>query len=117
MRHRRRLLRDALVALTLTLPAPLLAQQRTAPQPAAAARQAPSDSGYSSNEADFVAGKRVYLRSTRTFIGTITHVDDDHAFPPSFPRPRMKAVLMVRRDGPREWVPVERIGRIYVVKR
>ncbi len=76
-----------------------------------------TDSGYSANVADFVAGKRVYLRSTKTFIGTITDVDDDHAFPADrFPRARMKAVLIVRRDGPRDWVPVDRITRIYLVR-
>ncbi len=76
-----------------------------------------ADSAYSGNVADFVPGRRVFLRSTKTWIGTITAVDNDHPFPPDrFPRARMKAVLIVRRDGPLGWMPVERITRIYVVR-
>ncbi|HUQ46281.1 MAG TPA: hypothetical protein VM033_06505 [Gemmatimonadaceae bacterium] len=76
-----------------------------------------ADSVYSSRESDFVVGKRVHLRSTKSFIGRIIGEDASHAFPPDrFPRARMQAVLIERRDGPRGWVPVEGITRIYVVR-
>ena len=115
----------ALLALALSsaASAPARAQQQRArtPTPSQAPAATPStgssDAGYSSRESDFVVGRRVYLRSTKTFIGTIRDTDADHPFPADrFPRARMKAVLIVRRDGPREWTPVERISRIYVVK-
>jgi hypothetical protein len=78
---------------------------------------AANDSGYSSRLADFVTGKRLYLRSTKTFIGTIIDVAEQHDFPPDrFPRPRMKAVLVVRRDGPHDWLPVEGLNKIYVAR-
>lgn len=82
-----------------------------------ASRPAASDSGYSGKESDFVVGKRVYLRSTKTFIGTIIDVDDAHHFPPErFPRAEMKAVLLVRRDGPYDWVPLQGLTKIYVAR-
>lgn len=89
------------------------AQQAVAP-----VMQARHDAGgYSSDSTAFVPGKHVHLRSTKTLIGTITAVDERHSFPADrFPRARMKAVLIERRDGPRDWVPVERITRIYVVR-
>ena len=105
----------SLLALVLTAPA-------TAPAPqagtsAAAKTVSRQHDGYSTNESDFVAGKHVHLRSTKTFIGTIMAVDESHDFPPSrFARAKMKAVLIERRDGPRGWVPVEGITRIYVVR-
>lgn len=71
---------------------------------------------YSSHVSDFVVGKRVFLRSTKTFIGTITAVDPHRAFPRSFPRPRMDAVLIARASGGRDWVPTEGITRIYVTR-
>jgi hypothetical protein len=70
---------------------------------------------YSSNVSDFVVGKTVYLRSTKTRLGSIISVDTRHRFPRSFARPQMMAVLILRKDGPREWVPIEGITRIYVV--
>jgi hypothetical protein len=76
-----------------------------------------NDSLYSFVESDFVVGKTVYLRSSKMRIGTIQAADARHSFPRTFPRPRMKAVLIRRKDGPLEWVPVERITRIYVVNR
>ena len=103
-------LMPALFALALAAPSHA---QATAPRDTAAA----SGSGYSSDSTAFVVGKSVHLRSTKTFIGVIRAVDDDHAFPAHrFPRARMKAVLIQRRDGPLGWVPVEGITRIYVVK-
>ena len=72
---------------------------------------------YSSAESDFVVGKTVYLKSSKMRIGTILKTDDNHKFPRAFPRPRMKAVLIRRKDGPYEWTPVERITRIYVVNK
>lgn len=118
MRGHPRSLRAAIVLLSLLAPASVRAQRPAPPPPAVATPPVARDSGYSSREADFVTGQRVYLRSTHTFIGTIRDVEDDHPFPPDrFPRARMKAVLIERRDGPVDWVPVERIGRIYAVKR
>jgi hypothetical protein len=76
-----------------------------------------SDSLYSTAERDFVVGKTVYLRSSKTLIGTIVRTDSNHAFPRTFPRPRMNAVLIRRKDGPYEWTPVERVTRIYVVNK
>lgn len=76
-----------------------------------------ADAGYSSRASDFVVGKRVHLRSTKTFIGRIIGEDASHDFPPDrYPRAKMQAVLIERRDGPRGWVPVEGITRIYVVR-
>jgi len=72
---------------------------------------------FSSAESDFVVGKTVYLRSSKMRIGTILKVDANHSFPRTFPRPKMKAVLIRRKDGPYEWTPVERITRIYVVNK
>jgi hypothetical protein len=71
---------------------------------------------YSSKASDFVAGRRVFLRSTKTFIGTISAVDANHAFPRSFSHSHMKAVLIERAEGRKDWVPVEGITRIYVTR-
>jgi hypothetical protein len=104
-------LMPALFALALAAPSHA---QATAPRDTAAA----SGSGYSSDSTAFVVGKSVHLRSTKTFIGVIRAVDANHSFPPSrFARAKMKAVLIQRRDGPMDWVPVERITRVYVVAR
>jgi hypothetical protein len=74
------------------------------------------DALYSTATSDFVIGKTVYLRSSKMRIGTIEAVDTSHSFPKSFSRPRMKAVL-IRRNGGRDWVPVDGITRIYVVNK
>jgi len=110
MRTAFRLLMGSIVAASaLSLSTRANGQTTTSP-PANATR-------YSSAESDFVVGKTVYLRSSKLRIGTIRAVDPNHSFPRTFPRPRMKAVLIRRKDGPRDWVPVERITRIYVVNR
>ena len=70
---------------------------------------------YLSDSSAFVTGKTVYLRSTKTRIGIIEGVDADHSFPSKFSRRRMSAVLIRRKDGPRDWIPIEGITRIYVV--
>ena len=102
----------SLLVLALSIPCAARAQQ--APATASAAT---SVDGYSTDSTSFVVGKRVYLRSTKTYIGTIVEAAEKHDFRAGhFPRPWMKAVLIERRDGPHEWVPVERITRIYVVK-
>jgi hypothetical protein len=88
------------------------AQQRDIP----AKHRAGEAAVYSSRASDFVAGRRVFLRSTKTFIGTISAVDANRKFPRSFPRSRMKAVLIERADGRQDWVPVEGITRIYVTR-
>lgn len=100
-----------LLLLALAAPCALPAQTT------AAARTTESPVGYSTDSTSFVVGKRVYLRSTKTYIGTIIGTDEKHDFRAGhFPRPWMKAVLIERRDGPRGWVPVEGITRIYVVR-
>jgi hypothetical protein len=112
----RPLMRTIIAASILGVSSQADAQQA----PASAGFRSPStatDSLYSSSEADFVVGKTVYLRSSKMLIGTITKTDANHSFPRTFPRPRMKAVLIKRKDGPYEWTPVERIARIYVVKK
>ena len=77
-----------------------------------------NDSLYSGLERDFTVGKTVYLRSSKTRIGVIRATDPNHAYPPQFfPAGRMKAVLIQHTDGPFDWVPVERVLRIYVVKK
>jgi len=110
-----RIQRSLTVALlTFVVVAPSSARAQRAAARVAPARNA---GGYSSDSTAFVVGKQVHLRSSRTFIGTIKAVDERHDFRAGrFPRPEMKAVLIERRDGPLEWVPVERITRIYVVK-
>jgi hypothetical protein len=107
-------MRFACLLLIVALTVPCAAHgQRTTP-PAATTK---SDAGYSGDSAAFIVGKRVYLRSTKTFIGTIIDADENHDFRAGrFPRPWMKAVLIERRDGPHGWVPLERITKLYVVK-
>ena len=75
-----------------------------------------ADSGYSSREKDFRVGKHVYLRSSKTVIGRIIAIDPMHPFPPSFGRTRSKALLIRRKDGPLDWMPIDGVLRIYVVK-
>jgi hypothetical protein len=100
--------------LLLALSIPCAARAQRAP---AAASATPSMDGYSTDSTRFVVGKRVYLRSTKTYIGRIIGAEDKHDFRDGhFRHPWAKAVLIERRDGPHEWVPVERITRIYVVK-
>ena len=99
--------------LTLVLATPLAVAQGVGTR----GTPGTQERGYSSDSTDFVVGKHVHLRSTKTFIGVILAVDDNHSFPADrFPRAKMKAVLIERRDGPLEWVPLERINRIYRVK-
>jgi hypothetical protein len=97
--------------------AQVVAVAATRAQTAGASARPVHDSLYSSAEADFVVGKTVYLRSSKMRIGSIIDTDANHKFPRTFPRPRMKAVLIRRKDGPVDWVPVERINRIYVVNK
>lgn len=102
----------ALLTFVVLAPSSVRAQR-------AAARVTPARvaGGYLSDSTDFVVGKSVHLRSSKTFIGTIKTVEERHDFRSGrFPRPEMRAVLIERRDGPLEWVPVERITRIYIVK-
>jgi hypothetical protein len=101
-----------LIAAALVLPCAARAQRTAAPQsvPKSAAVNA-------SDSTSFVTGKGVYLRSTGTFIGRIVGAEEKHDFRAGhFRRPWMKAVLIARRDGPHEWVPVEGITKIYVTR-
>lgn len=106
-----------LAAGSVFLAAPLVAQQDAV---GGRTRHTASDSAgtpeYSSREADFVVGKSVYLRSTKTRIGRILAVDENRSFPASFRRRHSKAVLIRRFDGPIDWVPVDGITRIYVTR-
>jgi len=84
-----------------------------APRPAAPSAPAvrPADS------TSFTVGKRLYLRSNGTFIGTIIDAEEQHDFRGGrFPRPWMRGVLVVRRDGPYEWMPVEGLSRLYTAR-
>lgn len=103
-----------IVVLVLTARAPGLDAQ----QPGARAKHSTTadTTVYSSNASDFIVGKHVFLRSTKTFIGTITAVDSNKAFPRTFPRSRMKAVLIERAESRKDWVPIEGITRIYVTR-
>jgi len=100
-----------LAALMVLLPVTHLISQGAAPQTSVR-----TDSSYSSREKDFRVGKSVYLRSSKTLIGRIIAIDPIHSFPPSFGRTRAKALLIKRKDGPLDWMPVEGALRIYVVK-
>jgi hypothetical protein len=104
-------LTQSLLLLALSIPCAARAQR------APAASATPSADGYSTDSTSFVVGKRVYLRSTKTYIGRIIGAEDKHDFRDGhFRRPWAKAVLIERRDGPRDWMPVEGITRIYAVK-
>ena len=70
---------------------------------------------YSSSPSDFIVGRHVFLRSTKTPIGTITAADPNKSFPRTFPRSHMKAVL-IEHAGGKGWVPLEGITRIYVTR-
>jgi hypothetical protein len=78
---------------------------------------AKSAAAKSLDSTSFVVGKRVYLRSSGTLIGRIIGAEEKHDFRAGrFRRPWMKAVLIERRDGPHEWVPVEGITKIYTAR-
>ncbi|MDB4886868.1 MAG: hypothetical protein JWN79_2306 [Gemmatimonadetes bacterium] len=87
-------------------------RQQRPPAPAGEAPVVPT-----STPAEFVVGKQVYLRSTGTRIGVIEKADSAHVFPSWMSRKPLRAVLIHRKDGPMEWVAVDRITRIYVVDR
>lgn len=88
--------------------------------PVAIARQATlahaGHDGYSSDERDFTVGRTVYLRSARTKIGRIVAVDANHEFPVSFRVRHGRAVLLRHVDGPADWLPVEGLSKVYVVR-
>ena len=111
-------LRRVALAVVVTAGAAVSAgAQAAAPASGFRSGSATSDSAYSLAESDFVVGKTVFLRSSKMRYGTIIALDANHHFPKSFHKTQMKAVLIHRKDGPREWVPVEWIGRIYVVNK
>jgi hypothetical protein len=109
MRSRPALLIAGLLLIAGAAYAPVAIARQSAPKHASA-------DGYSSDERDFTVGRSVHLRSTKTRIGRIIATDDDHSFPPSFGRTRAKAVLIRHADGPFDWVPVDGLSRIYVVR-
>jgi hypothetical protein len=112
MRHLPVLLAGAALSLTLGVPATAAAQGTVK-----LGTRGSQEGGYSSDSTAFVVGRRVHLRSTKTYIGVIRAVDERHGFPPDrFPRATMKAVLIEHRDGSRDWIPVERITHIYVAR-
>jgi hypothetical protein len=99
------------VAIARQIGVPLAATTVRQATPAHAGRD-----GFSSDERDFTAGRSVYLRSTKTRIGRILATDDDHAFPPTFRQAHARAVLIRHNDGPLDWLPVEALTRVYVVR-
>ena len=118
MRNRGLLVYASIGAAMLTA-APALRAQGAPPNVSVArtVRSAASDSAYSGAERDFIVGRRVYLRSTKTFIGTIVDADANKRFPADrFPRAQMKAVLIKRFDGPLGWEPMDQVIRIYVTR-
>lgn len=103
-------LSQTLLIAALAAPCTLRAQSAAAPAPQSAA-------GYSSDSTSFVPGKRVYLRSTKSYYGKIVAADANHDFRDGhFKHPWAKAVLIIRRDGPYEWTPMETATKIYAVK-
>lgn len=88
--------------------------------PVAIARQATlahaGRDGYSGDEHDFTVGRTVYLRSAKSKIGRIIAVDEDHEFPATFRTRHGRAVLLRHVDGPMDWLPVEGLSRVYVVR-
>lgn len=110
-------LRRAALAVVVMAGAAVGASAQGGPASGFRSGSATSDSQYSVAESDFVVGKTVFVRSSKMRYGTIIAIDANHHFPKSFHKTQMKAVLIHRKDGPREWVPVERITRIYVVNK
>ena len=109
MRSRPMMLAAGLLLIAVAAYAPVaIARQTTAAREASA--------GYSSQERDFTVGRTVYLRSTKTKIGRIVAADDHHDFPPSFRTRHGRAVLLRHVDGPMDWLPVEGLSRVYVVR-
>jgi hypothetical protein len=102
---------SSVAGFLILLPATSVIGQGASPQTSVR-----TDSPYSSLEKDFRVGKRVYLRSSKMLIGRIIAIDPIHSFPPSFGRTRAKALLIKRKDGPLDWMPVDGALRIYVVK-
>ena len=77
MRSRPILLAAGLLLIAVAAYAPVaIARQTTAARG--------GSPGYSGDERDFTVGRTVYLRSTKTKIGRILAVDNDHEFPASF---------------------------------
>lgn len=108
------LMRALLATTGLAIASAAHAQSATATT-ASNTRPTRAASNYSTREADFVVGRAVYLRSSKTPVGRIEAEDASHEFPRSFPHSPAKAVLIRRDDGPRSWMPLAGITRIYVV--
>jgi len=108
MRSRPLLLAAGLLSIAVAAYAPVAIARQTAARP--------GGTTYSSDERDFTVGRTVYLRSTRTKIGRIVAADDDHEFPASFKTRHGRAVLLRHVDGPFDWLPVEGLSRVYVVR-
>jgi hypothetical protein len=109
MRSRPMVLAGGLLLLAVAAYAPVAIARQTSATHAAGA-------GYSSDERDFAVGRTVYLRSTKTKIGRIVAADDDHEFPATFRKRHARAVLLRHVDGPMDWLPVEGLSRVYVVR-
>ena len=114
MRSRPTMLAAGLLLIAVAAYAPVaIARQTTAARA--------GGTGYSGNERDFTAGRTVYLRSTKTKIGRILAVDENHEFPasarfPAIKRGHARAVLLRHVDGPMDWLPVEGLSHVYVVR-
>ena len=88
----------------------LLAEMRAA---ASGAGYQSSDAGYQSLVANSWPGKKLYLRTDKTFIGTIVNAQEDHFFEDGT---RRDAVLIRFKDGTDDWLPRETVKRIYVTR-
>jgi hypothetical protein len=73
---------------------------------------APS-SGYKTLFANVWVDQPLYLRTDKTFIGTVAAVEDDHRFADGTVR---DAVLVRFTDGSRDWIPRRTLQQIYVTR-
>lgn len=82
--------------------------------PSAKAQSVPKPPpGYQTLVANVWIGKKLYLRTDLTFIGTIIDIAPRHRFPDGTTRP---GVLVRFRDGSADWIPRQTLQRIYVTK-
>ena len=110
-----------LAIIATTLPSPAKGQSKSrvlvVRSPATLRVTDPRDAAYSHADSDFVVGRTIYLRCAKTRIGVIEEASDSHTFPRRFPHSPAKAVLIRSTDGPRNWVPLQGMSRIYAVKK
>jgi hypothetical protein len=82
--------------------------------PTATVNSAPPSVGdYQSLIANVWVGKKLYLRTDKTYIGTIADIESDHRFETGAVA---DAVLVDFDNGARFWVPRKTLQQIYVTK-